>query len=142
MKILIVYYSNTGNTKKVADLLNEKLTSVHDVKIKNALTASTELVDWANVLIIGSPIHGFILFGQKFCTQVNIFMKKVLPANLQGKKVLLFATYLFSPGKGLKKAEQSITLKNGAVVGKHALKRNQKAELVNQIYESLLKIKV
>lgn len=139
MKILIVYYSNTGNTKKVADILNDKLASLHDVKIKNALTTSVELVDWSDILIIGSPIHGFILFGQKFCSPANEFIKKVLPNDLQGKKVVLFATYLFLPGKALKRVEHSITVKRGLVVGKYALKRDHKEELADQIHQALIK---
>ena len=74
MKFLIVFFSNTGNTKRVAELLAEKINSFGDVKIKNVLTANLEVIDWADVIIIGSPIHGYILFGQKFCSLVLNFI--------------------------------------------------------------------
>ena len=133
MKILIVYFSNSGNTKRVVDLLGEKLTTYGEVTIKNALTVKHENVEWADVLIIGSPIHGYILFGQKFCSQVMKFLTTILPDDLQQKKIILFATFLFSPGKALNKVEKLIISKNGQTIGKQAKKRNKKEELSESI---------
>ena len=115
MKILIVYFSNSGNTKRVVDLLGEKLTTYGEVTIKNALTVKHENVEWADVLIIGSPIHGYILFGQKFCSQVMKFLTTILP------------------GKALNKVEKLIISKNGQTIGKQAKKRNKKEELSESI---------
>ena len=137
MKFLIVFFSNTGNTKRVAELLAEKINILGDVKIKNVLTANLEVIDWADVIIIGSPIHGYILFGQKFCSQVLNFIKKTIPENLGGKKVLLFSTYLFSPGKAFNSVENLIHQMNGVLLGNFGNKRGNKSDLVNSISTKL-----
>ena len=142
MKFLIVFFSNTGNTKRVAELLAEKITPLGEVKIKNALTANVEAIDWADVIIIGSPIHGYILFGQKLCPQVLNFIKKTIPENLDSKKVLLYATYLFYPGKALIKAQKIIQQKNGVLIGTFGKKRSYKSDLVNTISSKLQMVKV
>ena len=136
MKILIVYFSNTGNTKRVAELVKDKLESTNEVVVKNALTASSENVEWAEVVIIGSPIHGYILFGQKFCSEVMKFITTVLPDDLKKKKIVLFATYLFSPGRAFKKIEKIIVSKNGSISGKFANKRSEKDLLSQSITQS------
>jgi len=140
MHILIIYFSNTGNTKRVVELVGEKLHPLGDILIKNALTASPVNVEWADLIIIGSPIHGYILFGQKFCSQVLKFITKILPDDLHQKKVLLFATFLFSPGKAFKKVEKVITSKNGLVTGKYGKKRSEKVQLSDLIYQGVTEI--
>ena len=133
MNILIVYFSNTGNTKRVAELVGEKLQSFGEITIKNAMTTSPENIEWADVVIIGSPIHGYILFGQKFCPQVIKFIDKIIPVDLHQKKIILFATYLFSPGRAFKKIEKQILSKNGQLLGKYAKKRSEKESLSESI---------
>ena len=138
MKYLITYYSNTGNTKKVVDRLALKLEELGDVKVKNVLTATSENIEWADVIIIGSPIHGYIFFGQKFCSQVENFIKNVLPKNLDQKQIILFATYLFYYGKALKKVAKSVSNKNANILGEFAEKRNKPDLIVNQILAKLV----
>lgn len=140
MHILIIYFSNTGNTKRVAELVGEKLHPFGEIIIKNALTASPVNVEWADLIIIGSPIHGYILFGQKFCSQVLKFITRILPDNLHQKNVLLFATFLFSPGRAFKKVEKLIISKNGLVIGKYGKKRSEKDQLSDAIYQGISKL--
>ncbi len=138
MNILIVYFSNTGNTKRVAELVGEKIQSFGEVTIKNALTTSPENIEWADVVIIGSPIHGYILFGQKFCSQVLKFIDRIMPEDLNQKKIILYATFLFSPGRAFKKVEKLISAKNGQIVGKCAKKRSDKEILSDSLKEIII----
>ena len=133
MNILIVYFSNTGNTKRVAELVGDKLQSTHQITIKNALTTTPENVEWSDIIIIGSPIHGYILFGQKFCSQVMKFITNTLPDDLHEKKIILFATYMFSPGRAFKKVEKKIITKNGNIIGTFGEKRAEKDLLSESI---------
>lgn len=132
MNILIIFYSYSGNTKKVAELVKEKLEN-QEVLLKNALTVTTAEIEQADTILIGSPIHGYILFGQKVCKEVKKVLEKKLPADLKGKKVLLFATYMFWPGKALKKCSKVIEAKNGKILGLISDKAKQKENLANQI---------
>lgn len=134
MNILIIFYSNSGNTKKVAELLTQKITD-QQVQIKNALTIKPEDIHQADILVIGSPIHGYILFGQKFCKEIRNMITNKLPDDLDRKKVILFATYLFSPRNVLQTNKKLIESKNGLVIGLASAKRDKKEVLVDKLTE-------
>ncbi|MHA2226688.1 MAG: flavodoxin family protein [Candidatus Hodarchaeales archaeon] len=134
MKILFVYYSSTGNTKKVVDLAKERLTSLgHTVSVKNALTAKTSHVEGNDLLIIGTPVHGYILFGQKPAKEVKQFLEQELPSSLREKPVIGFATYLFFPSSALNPIKKAIESRNGNLLGLVAQRRTKKQDLVEEI---------
>lgn len=58
-KVLIVYATNYGNTKKMAEAIAEGAKSVNgtEVVIKEAEEAAAEDLTGADALIIGSPVH-------------------------------------------------------------------------------------
>lgn len=134
MNILFVYFSSTGNTKKVVDLAKEKLTSLgHEVSIRNALTAKSSHVEDADLLIIGTPVHGYILFGQKLAKEVKQFLEQELPTSLNGKPVIGFATFLFFPARALNPILNAIETRNGKLLGLIAQRRTKKKLLVEEI---------
>ena len=113
MEILIVYYSQSGNTKKVVELVKERLESLdHNVTVKNALTVKTEQVAETELLLIGTPVHGYILFGQKPIKEVRDFLEQQLPRDLNDKPVIGFATYLFFPAGALNSVKKAIHSRN------------------------------
>ena len=134
MNILIIFYSYSGNTKKVAELLKEKI-SKENVKLRSALTVKKEVIEKSDILVIGSPIHGHIFFGQQFCKEIRQVITEKLPNNLERKKIILFATYLFSPRNALQKNKTLLESRNGEVIGLVAEKRNRKEELVTKLGE-------
>lgn len=136
MNILIVFYSYSGNTKKVAEMIKEKLTD-QEVVLRNALTVKDGEIKDADVLIIGSPIHGYVLFGQKLCKEVRKVLDEKLPTDLARKKVILYATYLFSPRKVLEKSGKKIEAKNGEILGLVSEKRDKKEKLVQKIVQTI-----
>ncbi|MHA2238329.1 MAG: flavodoxin family protein, partial [Candidatus Hodarchaeales archaeon] len=80
MNILIVFYSEGGNTKKVAEMLRNKLIEKkYSVVMKNALTAKAAHVEEADLVLIGTPVHGYILFGQKPTKEIKKFLENELP---------------------------------------------------------------
>lgn len=140
MKILIVYYSGSGNTKKVAEMIQEKLQNLgHEVLLKNALTTKSSHVDDNDLLIIGTPIHGYILFGQKHAKELNEFLSTELPKDLSGKPVIIFATFLFFPARGLKAMQKKIKSNNGNILNSVSQRRNKKDILSNQVVEIVRK---
>lgn len=134
MKILIVYYSQSGNTKKVVEIAEERLKTLnHDVTVKNALTAKAEQVSESDLLLIGTPVHGYILFGQKPTKEVKEFLENQLPHDLETKPVIGFATYLFFPAGALNLVKKVVEAQNGNLLGLIARRRSKKTELVDEI---------
>ncbi len=57
--ILVLYHSNTGNTKKMASLVSEGASTVSDmeVKIKNCDEATAQDLSWCDGIAMGSPTN-------------------------------------------------------------------------------------
>lgn len=105
--------------------------------IRNALTATTEHVMSNDLLLIGTPVHGYILFRQKPAKEVREFLKHQLPHDLNGKAVIGFATYLFFPAGALNPIKDAIKSKNGKIIGLFAQRRTNKTELVEEIIKTI-----
>ncbi len=133
MRILIVYYSQSGNTKKVVELVEEHLRSLdHDVTVRNALTAKKEQVEESDLILIGTPVHGYILFGQRPTREIKEFLEQ-LPQDLKGKPVIGFATYLFFPARALNPIRRAVEARNGKILGLIAQRRTKKKTLMEEI---------
>jgi len=118
------------------NLIEEKLSkSGHEVTVRNALTAQAEMVSEAELLLIGTPVHGYILFGQKPAREVREFLKNELPEDLHAKPVIAFATYLFFPVGALNIVKKTIKSRNGRIIGVLAQRRTNKIDLVDSIME-------
>jgi flavodoxin len=140
LQILIVYYSEGGHTQKVVNQLEEQLTEQgHDITVRNALTATCEQVKAAEMVLIGTPVHGYILFGQKPAKEVREFLTNSLPEDLAGKPMLGFATYLFFPSGALKPIRKAVEGRNGKIIGLLAERRTKKAILIEQILDAMKK---
>jgi menaquinone-dependent protoporphyrinogen IX oxidase len=107
----------------------------NEVLIKNALTTKSSHVEDSDLLIIGTPIHGKILFGQKHANELNKFLSVELPKDLSRKPVIIFATFLFFPSRGLKTIQNKIKSNNGDILGVIAQRRNKKEMLSKEIVE-------
>jgi len=72
MKILIIYDSVYGNTKKIAAAIQQSLSMKHVTKLINAKDATTEVIKNNELLIVGSPTHGgwYIESIKKFFNQI------------------------------------------------------------------------
>lgn len=79
-KILVTYYSLTGNTKKVAEAIFEALDKDKDIcpllEVKN--------IDSYDLIFIGFPVHS-----HSIPYKVESFLRQLPP----GKKVALFSTH-------------------------------------------------
>jgi flavodoxin I len=80
---LIIYDTNHGNTKKVAEGISKSLKD--NTRVKKYTEVSNEDIEGRELLIVGSPT---IAFGIK--PEIKQFLKQ-LP-NLEGKKVISFDT--------------------------------------------------
>jgi hypothetical protein len=57
MKILVVYESSYGNTHLIADAIGEGLGTAADVEVVPVAKASKELVERADLVVVGGPTH-------------------------------------------------------------------------------------
>jgi flavodoxin len=134
MSILIVFDSESGNTKKVVNMLESKLVNRgYSVTVKHALTATSKHIEDSNLLIIGTPVHGYMLFGQKPTKTVRSFINNEIPENLSQKPVIGFATYLLFPAGTLNYIQREIESKNGKIIDLVAKRRSRKTELVSTV---------
>jgi len=57
MKILIAYYSETGNTKKVAEAIYEEASKDHDVELVKLQDVSVDALSNFQLVFLGAPCH-------------------------------------------------------------------------------------
>ena len=57
MKILIAYYSETGNTKHVAEALYEEASKDHDVELVKLQDVSVDALSNFQLVFLGAPCH-------------------------------------------------------------------------------------
>lgn len=59
MKMSVIYYSRTGNTKKMAEIIAEAMSSVEGVEAKAFLITDTDktYIQESSCIVIGTPIY-------------------------------------------------------------------------------------
>ena len=90
-KILIMYYSRTGNTEKLAEALAEgvKRVSGVTVKLKRAESMTPEEVIEADGYAVGSPSHFSIMSGQILTLLTDLYSMR---HKMVGKPMAVFTT--------------------------------------------------
>lgn len=88
MKISIVYHSESGNTKKIAEIIKETVESINGIEAKaiNIVNLDNRFIDDSKVVIFGSPTY---------CGTMSWQLKKFLDTTnnkLAGKMGCAFAT--------------------------------------------------
>ena len=89
MNICILYYSQTGNTKKFAEKISDAL---NDSKTYDITTNEPDVVKQHDMIILGTPVHGFNP------SKESVEFVKQLPEG-SGKKTILFCTYRLWKGR-------------------------------------------
>ncbi len=57
MKILILYYSESGNTKKIAESMFNALKDVHQIELFSIKKAKIENLQNYDLIFLGAPCH-------------------------------------------------------------------------------------
>jgi flavodoxin len=102
MKTGVIYFSQTGNTKRFAETITETLKTAELFDIANTDTAAVKDCD---VLVIGTPTYGF-----RPSEEVLAFVED-LPEGA-GKRTVLFCTHRLWKGSTFKKLEKVLKNKN------------------------------
>jgi flavodoxin len=96
MKPIILYFSRTGNTKRMAEAISES-TKAPAFDISSSEPAVVEDFD---LLIVGTPIEGF-----RPAQETTAFVERLPKA--EGKKAILFCTCAFWKGRTFKVLEKN-----------------------------------
>jgi flavodoxin len=130
MKTCVVYFSRTGNTKRLAQAIAD-MAKVPLYDLSSTDPAATGNFD---LLILGTPVEGASPTKEAMAYISNM-------PTVQGKKVIIFCTYrLFGNERAMKAMEKELAAKGYETVLKVS-KKGMKPELEADFREVLNKIK-
>ena len=136
MKILIMYNSRSGHTRDVAEGIAQAVQKLgHDSTVKSVIEVGKTDVENADMLFIGTWVHGLILFGVR-PAGADLWVPS-LPS-LQGKPVGIFCTYAFNPRGSLQKLGDLLVEKGATIVGQQAFHRSRLSEGIEPFVQHVL----
>lgn len=99
----IVYYSGTGNTKAMADLISEGIKSKgKEVELLEVLDSKVEDIINEEVIILGCSSNGVEQLDEEY---MEPFVES-LEGKIKGKKVALFGSWGWGDGQWMKEWEE------------------------------------
>lgn len=118
-RVLVAYESETGKTKQAGTTLAGIMGSAgSEVRAMHLRDVDMTALAWADLVIVGSWVEGFVVVGTKPAKGARSSLEK-LP-HLAGKKVVLYCTYAVSPGKSLSIMRKAFEAKGATVVAEEA----------------------
>ncbi|WP_446896947.1 flavodoxin [Clostridium sp. LBM24168] len=103
--INIIYWSGTGNTEKMANLIGKGVTeSGHFAKLVNVSKASEEDVNTADILVLGSPAMGDEVIEE---SEMEPFVDSIID-KIKGKKIALFGSYGWGDGQWMRSWQEKM----------------------------------
>ena len=109
MKVVVLYESKYGNTKRVAEAIAEEMQRVGGMEVTLTALKGVDIDEIAScdVILLGGPTH----FGGP-TGGVRKFIDALGKRNVNGKSVAVFDTYLGEDfEKGVRKMEEQIRAK-------------------------------
>jgi len=106
MKACVLYFSQTGNTRKFAEAISDSLTipAVFDITATEA-----SVVNDYDVIILGTPVHGF-----NPSKEALAFVERLPEGN--GKRAILFCTYRLWKGRTFGKLKKEMKKKGYSTI--------------------------
>ena len=106
MKACILYFSQTGNTRKFAEAISDslKISAVFDIS-----ATEPSVVDDYDVIIFGTPVHAF-----NPAVEALAFVKSLPEGN--GKRAILFCTYRLWKGRTFGKLKKELKKKGYSTI--------------------------
>lgn len=133
-KIGIIYWSGTGNTKKIALDLNKVLSSFGDVSLYDLNEQTPDVLDF-DLICLGCPATGKELLERtQFIPYLETIQDKV-----QNKDIIAFGSYGWGNGEWLDNLKDWIKLHQGEWLGSLKVKGEPQAGEVENFIQSLFK---
>ncbi|MCX8153748.1 MAG: flavodoxin domain-containing protein [Candidatus Bathyarchaeota archaeon] len=129
-----MYFSRTGNTKRMAEAIAESIKA----PVFAITSSEPAIVEDFDVLILGTPVEGF-----RPAREMMAFVERLMKT--EGKKAILFCTYKLWKGSVFKILEKKLAEKGYRVilsVSKKGIKLDKPTEFsgcINKILEALKK---
>lgn len=99
IKMAVIYHSETGNTKRMAELIAEGAKDLAEIALMPVDELNTEAIKEAHVIVFGSPTYyGTMSWQMKRCIDT-------LPVSVKGKLAGVFASAAWPGGGGYELAE-------------------------------------
>lgn len=112
MNLSIVYWSGTGNTEAMANLIGEGAKEAGaNVSVKTTAEASLDDIKNADVVALGCPSMGDEVLEE---CEFQPFMDSAM-ADLKGKKVAIFGSYGWGDGRWIREWHENLT-SNGCIL--------------------------
>mgnify|MGYP001815682960 CR=1 FL=1 len=117
MKIAIVYDSHTGKTAKAAELMGKTFgVHGHQCQVQSITQADPAEVAEADLICVGTWVKGLFIILQHPNPESLQFIERL--GSLDGKRVVIFCTYLLAAGSTLPQMAKALEGKGAKVVGK------------------------
>ncbi|MCW4018734.1 MAG: hypothetical protein NWF00_08695 [Candidatus Bathyarchaeota archaeon] len=129
MQTCVVYFSRTGNTKRLAEAIAEA-TNASTINISSAQPSAVQNID---LLILGTPVEGF-----RPAKETKAFVENI--PQTEDKKAILFCTYALFKGSTFGSLEKTLSKKGYRTILKVS-KKGMKPEQPADFTDVLSKIK-
>ena len=130
MNACVVYFSRTGNTKRLA----QAITDIVKAPIYDLATATPSEIQNCDLLILGTPVEG------SSPAKETVTFIEALP-NVTNKKAILFCTYrIFGNERTMKRIEKTLEGKGYKTLLKVS-KKGMKPEMATDFSEQLSQVK-
>jgi len=124
LKLIIIYWSGTGNTEKMAELIKTGAKqSGLDVTLKNVASTNSFEIDDYDILALGCPSMGCEEIEE---SEMQPFVDEITP-KMNSKKLVLFGSYGWRNGEWLEKWKDDM-IAAGAVINIEPLAINETHE--------------
>jgi flavodoxin len=134
MKTCVLYFSRTGNTKRMAEAISESVKA----PVFNMTSSDPSVVEDFDLLIVGTPVEGF-----RPARKTLNFVERLPKA--EGKKAILFCTCALWKGRTFKVLEKELSRKGYDIilsVSKKGMTPDKQADFsdsINKIQKALEK---
>ncbi len=137
MQTLILYQSRNGHTRSAAQAIERAVYDQHSTaKVKAVIEVQPNDIAQADVLFIGTWVHGMIVFGVK-PAEAALWVPALPPLN--GKPVGVFCTYAFNPRSSLKTLSDMLAGRGAVIAAQKAFHRSRPDEGVNEFVETVFR---
>ena len=136
-RVLVAYESETGNTKRAGTSLAGIMGAAGaEVRAMHLRDCGTEALAWADLIIVGTWVEGFVVAGVKPAKGARAFLDR-LP-HLGGKRVVLYCTYAVSPGRALSMMRSAFEGRGAVVMTEQSFSQRALASAPDRFGEKLV----
>ena len=128
----IVYWSGTGNTEKMANIIAEGIVNGgKEAEIINVSAAEENIFDNEDVVILGCPAMGDEVLEEG---EFEPFVESI-SSKIKGKKVAVFGSYGWGDGQWMRDFEDRITSYGGQLIGEGLMIQNEPEDSSSECLE-------